>query len=54
VTWAQVLGWRMRRQFLDPPAGGGLAEVLGSGWGTLLKPLAWWRVLCSARRRATG
>jgi hypothetical protein len=23
-----------------------LAEVLGSGWGTLLKPLAWWRVLC--------
>jgi hypothetical protein len=22
-----------------------LAEVLGSGWGTLLKPLAWWRVL---------
>jgi hypothetical protein len=25
---------------------GHLAEVLGSGWGTLLKPLAWWRVLC--------
>lgn len=23
-----------------------LAEVLGSGWGTLLKPLAWWGVLC--------
>ncbi|WP_067482910.1 winged helix DNA-binding domain-containing protein [Actinomadura hibisca] len=22
-----------------------LAEVLGSGWGTLLKPLAWWGVL---------
>ena len=23
-----------------------LREVLGSGWGTLLKPLAWWGVLC--------
>ncbi|WP_329240772.1 winged helix DNA-binding domain-containing protein [Actinoallomurus sp. NBC_01490] len=23
-----------------------LAELLGSGWGTLLKPLAWWGVLC--------
>ncbi|MFI0448511.1 winged helix DNA-binding domain-containing protein [Actinomadura sp. 6N118] len=23
-----------------------LAEVLGSGWGPLLKPLAWWGVLC--------
>jgi hypothetical protein len=23
-----------------------LSEVLGSGWGTLLKPLAWWGVLC--------
>jgi hypothetical protein len=22
------------------------ADVLGSGWGTLLKPLAWWGVLC--------
>lgn len=23
-----------------------LKEVLGSGWGTVLKPLAWWGVLC--------
>src|SRR5262249_1591366 len=23
-----------------------LAGLLASGWGTLLKPLAWWRVLC--------
>ncbi|MGP4023735.1 winged helix DNA-binding domain-containing protein [Actinomadura sp. 3N407] len=23
-----------------------LADVLGSGWSTLLKPLAWWGVLC--------
>ncbi|REE95500.1 winged helix DNA-binding domain-containing protein [Thermomonospora umbrina] len=23
-----------------------LAEALGSGWGALLKPLAWWGVLC--------
>jgi hypothetical protein len=27
VTWAQVLGWRMRRQFLDPVSGGGPVEV---------------------------
>jgi hypothetical protein len=27
VTWARVLGWRRRRQFLDPPAGGGPVEV---------------------------
>lgn len=27
VTWAQVLGWRMRRQFLDPPDGGGPVET---------------------------
>jgi hypothetical protein len=30
-----------------------LAEVLGSGWGTLLKPLAWWGVLCYGRPRGT-
>jgi hypothetical protein len=28
-----------------------LAEVLGSGWGTLLKPLAWWGVLCHGPSR---
>jgi hypothetical protein len=28
-----------------------LAEVLGSGWGTLLKPLAWWGVLCQGPAR---
>src|SRR5205807_1644443 len=28
-----------------------LAEVLGSGWGTLLKPLAWWGVLCNGMPR---
>ncbi|MFD0684929.1 winged helix DNA-binding domain-containing protein [Actinomadura fibrosa] len=28
-----------------------LAEVLGSGWGTLLKPLAWWGVLCFGPRQ---
>ncbi|MFC0042130.1 DNA glycosylase AlkZ-like family protein [Actinomadura rayongensis] len=30
-----------------------LAEVLGSGWGTLLKPLAWWGVLCYGPPRGT-
>ncbi len=30
-----------------------LAEVLGSGWGTLLKPLAWWGVLCFGPPRGT-
>ncbi|MUN35913.1 winged helix DNA-binding domain-containing protein [Actinomadura litoris] len=31
-----------------------LAEVLGSGWGTLLKPLAWWGVLCHGPSRGTN
>ncbi|GAA3926679.1 winged helix DNA-binding domain-containing protein [Actinomadura viridis] len=30
---------------------GHLAEVLGSGWGTLLKPLAWWGMLCHGPSR---
>jgi hypothetical protein len=30
-----------------------LAEVLGSGWGMLLKPLAWWGVLCHGPLRGT-
>jgi Winged helix DNA-binding domain len=29
-----------------------LREVLGSGWGTLLKPLAWWGVLCHGPSQA--
>ncbi|GLZ14282.1 hypothetical protein Acsp04_45170 [Actinomadura sp. NBRC 104425] len=31
---------------VDETGSAHLAEVLGSGWGTLLKPLAWWGVLC--------
>ncbi|GAA4073205.1 winged helix DNA-binding domain-containing protein [Actinomadura miaoliensis] len=31
---------------VDKTGSGHLAEVLGSGWGTVLKPLAWWGVLC--------
>ncbi|RFS81618.1 winged helix DNA-binding domain-containing protein [Actinomadura spongiicola] len=30
-----------------------LAEVLGSGWGTILKPLAWWGVLCHGPSQGT-
>ncbi|MBO2459193.1 winged helix DNA-binding domain-containing protein [Actinomadura violacea] len=30
-----------------------LAEVLGSGWGVLLKPLAWWGVLCYGPSQGT-
>lgn len=30
-----------------------LAEVLGSGWGTLLKPLAWWGILCHGPSQGT-
>ncbi|GAA1832311.1 winged helix DNA-binding domain-containing protein [Actinomadura chokoriensis] len=30
-----------------------LTEVLGSGWGTLLKPLAWWGVLCYGPSQGT-
>ncbi|MFB4317919.1 winged helix DNA-binding domain-containing protein [Actinomadura sp. 21ATH] len=33
---------------------GHLAEVLGSGWGTLLKPLAWWGVLCYGPPQGTN
>jgi hypothetical protein len=33
-------------EIVDRTGSGHLAEVLGSGWGTLLKPLAWWKVLC--------
>ncbi|WUI01835.1 winged helix DNA-binding domain-containing protein [Spirillospora sp. NBC_00431] len=31
---------------VDKTGSAHLAEVLGSGWGTLLKPLAWWGILC--------
>jgi hypothetical protein len=30
-----------------------LAEVLGSSWGVLLKPLAWWGVLCHGPAQGT-
>lgn len=33
-------------EIVDRTGSAHLAEVLGSGWGTLLKPLAWWKVLC--------
>ncbi|WP_246122070.1 winged helix DNA-binding domain-containing protein [Actinoallomurus bryophytorum] len=33
-------------EIVDRTGSAHLAGVLGSGWGTLLKPLAWWRVLC--------
>lgn len=29
VTWDQVLGWRLRRQFVDPPGDVSAAEVVG-------------------------
>lgn len=33
-------------EIVDRTGSAHLAEVLRSGWGTLLKPLAWWGVLC--------
>ncbi|WP_141583119.1 winged helix DNA-binding domain-containing protein [Actinomadura sp. WMMA1423] len=36
----------LTRAVVDETGSRHLAEVLGSGWGTLLKPLAWWGVLC--------
>ncbi|NDU77362.1 winged helix DNA-binding domain-containing protein [Actinomadura sp. DSM 109109] len=36
----------LTRAVVDETGSQHLAEVLGSGWGTLLKPLAWWGVLC--------
>jgi hypothetical protein len=39
-------------EIVDRTGSAHLAEVLGSGWGTLLKPLAWWKVLCFGPPRA--
>ena len=36
---------------LDETGAHHLAEILTSGWGTLLKPLAWWGVLCHGPAR---
>ncbi|MCP9949454.1 winged helix DNA-binding domain-containing protein [Actinomadura madurae] len=36
----------LTRTVLDRTGAEHLAELLGSGWGMLLKPLAWWGVLC--------
>ncbi|MEO3827811.1 crosslink repair DNA glycosylase YcaQ family protein [Actinomadura sp. B10D3] len=36
----------LTRAVVDRTGSQHLADVLGSGWGTLLKPLAWWGVLC--------
>ncbi|MCQ0014897.1 winged helix DNA-binding domain-containing protein [Actinomadura madurae] len=44
----------LTRTVLDRTGAEHLAELLGSGWGMLLKPLAWWGVLCYGPRRATG
>ncbi|MBC6465193.1 winged helix DNA-binding domain-containing protein [Actinomadura alba] len=38
-------------EIIESTGSGHLAELLGSGWGTLLKPLAWWGVLCYGRSR---
>ncbi|TDD36299.1 winged helix DNA-binding domain-containing protein [Actinomadura sp. KC06] len=38
---------------VEETGSGHLAEVLGSGWGTLLKPLAWWGVLCHGPSQGT-
>jgi Winged helix DNA-binding domain len=36
----------LTREIVERTGSAHLQEVLGSGWGTLLKPLAWWGVLC--------
>ncbi|MFD0903057.1 winged helix DNA-binding domain-containing protein [Actinomadura sediminis] len=41
----------LTRTIVDDTGSAHLAEVLGSGWGTLLKPLAWWGVLCHGPAR---
>lgn len=33
-------------EIIERTGSGHLEEVLSSGWGMVLKPLAWWRVLC--------
>ncbi|QFG21023.1 crosslink repair DNA glycosylase YcaQ family protein [Actinomadura sp. WMMB 499] len=41
----------LTRAVVEETGSAHLAEVLGSGWGTLLKPLAWWGVLCHGPAR---
>jgi winged helix DNA-binding protein len=36
----------LTREIVERTGSAHLQEVLGSGWGTLLKPMAWWGVLC--------
>jgi Winged helix DNA-binding domain len=36
----------LTQEIVDRTGSAHLREVLGSGWSTLLKPLAWWGVLC--------
>jgi hypothetical protein len=40
-------------EIVDRTGSSHLQEVLGSGWGTLLKPLAWWGVLCHGPAQGT-
>ncbi|WP_067458734.1 winged helix DNA-binding domain-containing protein [Actinomadura macra] len=51
ATGALAEGTALTREELttavvEETGSGHLADVLGSGWGMLLKPLAWWGVLC--------
>ncbi|MBE1537954.1 winged helix DNA-binding domain-containing protein [Actinomadura algeriensis] len=41
----------LTRAVVEDTGSAHLAEALGSGWGTLLKPLAWWGVLCHGPAR---
>ncbi|MFI0407940.1 winged helix DNA-binding domain-containing protein [Actinomadura sp. 3N508] len=40
-------------EVVERTGSGHLAETLASGWGTLLKPLAWWGVLCHGPSQGT-
>ncbi|MEV5830033.1 winged helix DNA-binding domain-containing protein [Spirillospora sp. NPDC052242] len=43
----------LTRAVVEDTGSAHLREVLGSGWGTLLKPLAWWGVLCHGPAQGT-
>lgn len=48
---AELTREELTAQIVERTGSSHLAELLGSGWGTLLKPLAWWGVLCHGPAR---
>ncbi|RKS68673.1 winged helix DNA-binding protein [Actinomadura pelletieri DSM 43383] len=50
---ATVTREELTEAIVDETGSRHLAEILNSGWGTVLKPLAWWGVLCHGPAQGT-